>query len=449
MKRLQPVIWSKGTFLTPQHLQAQDRYVEDLLHFQMDALEFRSWGFSKVQIDERKLAEGQFALLSAEGMFPDGLSFDIPNSDAGPASRIIREFFSEQRPVVRVFLAVPEQREHAPNLGSSIEVKTRYIGELRNFRDENTGMSEKPIQLARKNLLFLLEGESQEGCSVIEVARVEKTQDGKFLASINFVPPMTNVHDSSQLKGILRGLLETISSRAAILAGMRRQKNESLADFTTADVANFWLLYTINSNLPLLRHLFHKTRVHPEQLFNVMLSFAGSLTTFSMTVQPRDLPQYDHENLWNCFNDLEQKIRLLLKTVVPANFVSLPLKQVRPTIYATQIEEDAYLKGRFYLAVTAEMREPDLISRAPQIMKAGAAGHLEEIIKLALPGLKMLHVPVPPAEIPLKVKYKYFSLDLTGDAWDKVQRSRTFGVHVPNDIPNAQLELVILLPTAR
>jgi predicted component of type VI protein secretion system len=31
MKCLQPVIWSKGTFLTPQHLQVQDRILDNAL----------------------------------------------------------------------------------------------------------------------------------------------------------------------------------------------------------------------------------------------------------------------------------------------------------------------------------------------------------------------------------------------------------------------------------
>ena len=33
MKRLQQVIWTKGTFLTPQHLQIQDRFLENLLQY--------------------------------------------------------------------------------------------------------------------------------------------------------------------------------------------------------------------------------------------------------------------------------------------------------------------------------------------------------------------------------------------------------------------------------
>ena len=51
MKGLQPVIWSKGTFLTPQHLQAQDRFIENTLRFQMEALSFRPWGFESLELD--------------------------------------------------------------------------------------------------------------------------------------------------------------------------------------------------------------------------------------------------------------------------------------------------------------------------------------------------------------------------------------------------------------
>ena len=61
----------------------------------------------------------------------------------------------------------------------------------------------------------------------------------------------------------------------------RRQKNQSLADFTASDIANFWLLYTANSYFPILRHLFESKKGHPESLYTAMLALAGSLTTFS------------------------------------------------------------------------------------------------------------------------------------------------------------------------
>ena len=78
MKQLQPVLWSKGTFLTPQHLQLQDRFLEDSLNFRLQALKFCAWGFSEVVLDQELLADGQLAVSRASGIFPDGLLFDIP-----------------------------------------------------------------------------------------------------------------------------------------------------------------------------------------------------------------------------------------------------------------------------------------------------------------------------------------------------------------------------------
>src|SRR6185312_3467464 len=67
MTRLKPVIWTKGTFLSPQHLQIQDRFLEDVLHFQLDALSFRPWGFRSLQIGQEALAAGLFSIAAASG----------------------------------------------------------------------------------------------------------------------------------------------------------------------------------------------------------------------------------------------------------------------------------------------------------------------------------------------------------------------------------------------
>ena len=93
MKQLQPVIWTKGTFLSPQHLQLQDRFLESLLQFHLESLSFRPWGFRSLQISQEGLAAGAFAISSADGLLPDGLLFDIPNSDGAPPPRQLADCF--------------------------------------------------------------------------------------------------------------------------------------------------------------------------------------------------------------------------------------------------------------------------------------------------------------------------------------------------------------------
>src|ERR1700691_943780 len=316
MKQLQPVLWTKGTFLTPQHLQLQDRFLEDSLNFRLQALKFCAWGFSEVVLDQELLADGQLAISRASGIFPDGLLFDIPASDQPPPSKALAEFFDPGVRDLDIYLTVPDYRQKGLNVSPvGQSAGSRYLAEIKTVVDENSGTSEKPIQIARKNLRLLAANETREGSSALRIANVERSDAGVFRLNTRFVPPLLEVRGSEFLRSLINGLLEILSAKSTQLSATRRQKNQSLADFTASDIANFWLLYTANSYFPILRHLFESKKGHPESCDTAMLSRALSLTTFSSTVQARDLPLYDHDNLGACFTDLDEKLRLLLETV--------------------------------------------------------------------------------------------------------------------------------------
>jgi type VI secretion system protein ImpJ len=450
MSQLQPVIWSKGTFLTPQHLQIQDRFIENTLRFQLEALNFRPWGFQHLQIDHEALSSGVLSISSASGILQDGLLFDIPASDPGPPPKQLAESFEVDRDTLDVFLGIPTLRERGLNVSASqLVADTRYRSEVALLRDENSGQSEKPVQVARKNFRLLAAGEVREGVTALPIARVKRTPAGIFQADPYFVPPLLDYSASEYLVSMLRRLIEILSAKSSQLSGGRRQKNQSLADFTASDIANFWLLHTINSNFPTLNHIFEAKKCHPERLFSSMRTLAGSLTTFSSEIHPRDLPSYEHDGLSFCFADLDEKLRLLLETVVPSNYVSLPLKLIQQAVYGTSITEDKYLKNtRMYLAVNAEMNQGDLIAKTPQLVKVCSASHIEHLVRQALPGVPLTHVPAPPGSIPLKLNYQYFSLSQGGVAWEAIGRARNFAAYVPGDFPNPQLELIILLSAA-
>ena len=451
MRQLQPVIWSKGTFLSPQHLQAQERFVEDSVRFYMESLGTQSWGFSSLQLDARALASGTLSLASATGVFPDALLFDIPASDPPPQARALEKCFPAGRDGCTFYLAVPEYRRGGMNV--SIDrgrVSTRFTTHLQLTRDENGESSrEKPVQVAHKNLQLIAEGENMEGSVLLPCARILKSETGTFLADPEFVPPMLSLHASDVIVSSLRSLIELLVTRSTQLSGARRAKNANLADFSASDVANFWLLYTINTRLPALRHILNSAHVAPQRLFDEMSNLAGSLTSFSPKIDPRDLPQYNQEQPGPCFRSLDELIRVMLETVVPSNFVALPLKQIRDTTYATSIDKDSYLeRTRLYLAVSADMRDPDIIDRAPKLMKVSSAVQIENLIRHALPGLRLAYVAQPPRAIPVKLKHHYFAVEQAGPSWDHVRQGRSFAVYVPQDFLNPQMELIILLPNA-
>jgi len=385
-------------------------------------------------LNQELLTEGQLAVSRAAGIFPDGLLFDIPDADPPPPSKALGEVFEPDMASLDLYLTVPDYRQRGVNVATGQDGSSRYVVEVTSFRDENTGAGDKPLQIARKNLHLLADNENREGCSALRIANVERTPAGTFRLNPQFVPPLLKIRGNEYLAGLLRGLVEVMSARSSQLASTRRQKNQSLADFTAADIANFWLLYTINSYFPLFNDLFRSPDRHPEELYSAMVSMAGSLTTFSPKLHPRDLPLYAHDALGPMFAELDEKLRSMLETVVPTNLVSLPLKLAKTSIYITPLENDRYLRNsHMYLAISAET-------------SVCSATHIEHLIKQALPGIPLKHLQTPPSALPVKLKYQYFSLSQSGPAWEAVTRARNLAAYVPDDFPNPRLELLILLP---
>ena len=93
MKRLQPVIWTKGTFLSPQHLQLQDRFLENLLQFHLDSLSFRPWGFRSLQISREGSGRRIARYFERFRHFPGRTALRYSGLRFGAASQIAGRLF--------------------------------------------------------------------------------------------------------------------------------------------------------------------------------------------------------------------------------------------------------------------------------------------------------------------------------------------------------------------
>ena len=446
MTQLQKVLWTKGVLLNPQHLQAQDRYLESLLAFRLSALAVYPWGFAELAFDREALSGGVLNLSRARGLLPDGLVFDIGGADPAPPPLPLAEHWRPDQTSMLVHVAIAEQSmgrmSVAPRAGDR---DTRYVAEVVLRRDENTGLAEKPIQVARKNLRLVAQGESLEGMVSLPIARIRRGAAGALELDPSFIPPLVNIAASAHLVALVRNLVELMGAKSAALSGMRRHRNVGLADFGVSDVANFWLLYTVNSNLPRFQHLHASAAVHPGAAYSAMIDLAGALMTFATFAQPSDLPEYQHTNLSDCFDKLGTLLRRLLESAVPTKYVSLPLRRTEASLYATALDEDRYLTApHAFLAIRATVKPDELIRRVPQLLKVSSADRIEGLIRRALPGVQLRYTPEPPSAIPLKLDHRYFALERSGEDWDAIRLSRHLAVYVPADLPGAELELVLL-----
>jgi len=455
MRNRHRVVWTKGMFLTPQQFQTQDQFFEDALQFRWAASQFANWGVTDLDIDSEALGNGLFRLVKCSGIMPDGEAFEMPDTDELAPSRSVTEHFPPSRDSLDVFLGIPEIRPRARNVSipgtgesesSGGPPTTRYLAETRLFTDENTGTEEKPVQVARRAFRLMFEDEYRDGFSVLRIAQVTRNAAGIPILNPRFVAPCLNLGSSNYLSMLLRRQIEILATKSATLSGPRRQRGKITAEFSPSETANFWLLHTVNSYLPELKHVWKVRKGHPEPAYVAMLRLAGALSTFSLEARPENLPDYDHNDLGRCFTLLDQNIRDLMETVIPSKFVSVPLEVRDRFIWGGTVTEDQYFRdSQFYLAVSAKMGLDDIIRKVPQLVKISSQDDIQRLIRNALPGLPLRHIPVPPSAIPIKLDNQYFALNQGGELWNAMMLSRQIAVHAPGEIVEPKMELLIVL----
>lgn len=444
MSRSHKVVWSEGLFLTPHLFQQLDRYHESLLHFRLTPLTAFYWGLSELEIDKEGLPNNFFTLSRCSGIMPDGLPIQVPDGDRPPDTRPIQAYFPPSAASLDVYLAIPASQPASVNFrldsgGGGPPV--RYQMDLLRAPDETTEGNEREIPVAKKNYKILFSGEPLDGTIWIKIAELTRTGAGTIALQDSYIAPSVTLSASGRLMDILHRLLEMLAAKSSALSQQRRH----IAEFGASDVANFWLLHTVNSYVPILSHFYNAPTRHPEQLYLVLSQLAGELSTFALREDPRDLPRYDHINLGKTFIELEEKIRFLLESVIPTRYVIIPLEKTPELLYVGHIHDDRLIKtAQFYLGANAQVAANRLIEEIPAKSKIGSPDEVNSLIGRAVPGVELTHEPVPPTAIPVKPGFKYFHLSTRGRWWDAIAKSQSLALYLPDEFPDLRLELVAI-----
>jgi len=323
---------------------------------------------------------------------------------------------------------------------------TRYVAETHTLYDENTGRDEKSVRLGRKNIRFLLDIENGAGLVTLPLARIMRSGSGQFVYDETFIPPCLNVGASERLLMMTRRLIEILEEKSATLARAGRGGGKFQTGLSAQEVASFWFLHAINASLAPLRHFYYSKRGHPEELFLEMSQLAGALCTFGLDSHPRNLPYYDHLHLDKCFDELDRHIRAHLELIVPSNCVAIPLRPAGKYFYEGDVTDDrCFGRSRWILGIHVDIGEVELITRSAQLIKICSSQYVRELVRRALPGLTLAHMPVPPSAVARKVENQYFGIAKAGPCWDHIVQTKRVGIYVPGELPNPELELLVVL----
>jgi type VI secretion system protein ImpJ len=199
----------------------------------------------------------------------------------------------------------------------------------------------------------------------------------------------------------------------------------------------------MNRAEPVVLHLIQVSGLHPEAVYRILLGLAGELATFaSETKRPPEFPPYRHEDLDASYTPLIGRLREYLNREYVERAIAIPIQERQFGFRIALVEDRSLLAGsRFVLAARANLDSQTLRNRLPAQTKVGPVEKIQELVKLALPGIALRPMPTAPLEIPFHAGCDYFELDRNSEYWKQLVTGGGFGLHIGGEFPALELEL--------
>lgn len=438
MSSRNPVLWKEGLFVKPQHFQQMAYSAEALVQQRISSLNDAFYGFSELELNDEYLSFGKIALVRARGIMPDGTIFDIPGDmDPPPPLEIANSSAINQI----IHLCLPLRASGVLEVrwpGS--DANSRYIAQGETVKDTHSENGDaQTLDVAIPNLQLRLEKDDRSAYTSLNLGKIlEKRPDGSLILDSRFYPTAVSLQAVPALRRFLEEIAGLLRERARNLASRVCSPGQS----GVADVTDFNLLQVMNRLHPYFQHLARRRNVHPEQLYIAFSQACGELVTFTDDGRlPQDYPAYQHDNLIDSFKMLEETLRRALSTLLQARAVSLPITAQQYGVQTATLSEQALLDdAEFILAVRARLPADELRQRFVLQAKVSSIEGLTELIRLQLPGIPLVPLPVAPRHLPFHAGFSYFELDRNHPAWSSLKGGSGFGFHVAGDFPELELQ---------
>jgi type VI secretion system protein ImpJ len=432
------VIWSEGMFLRPHHFQQQTRYIENYVEGRSAVLRSYPWGFKRLQIDRQLLTLGKLGISGAQGVFPDGTPFSVPDDEDPPSSLDVPE--DTHNTVVYLGLPVRRPGSSEADINDDAHGLARYLPREYGTRDSNAGFeNETRLQVGKLRMRLLLENEKLDDYLCIGIARIAECRSDKHVVlDKDYIPTVLNCQAEPVLTGFMKELQSKLHSRGEDLA-----RRASGAGQGAAEISSFLFLQLVNRYEPLVAHLAKLEGLHPESLYRIAIEIAGELATFaSESRRPAGFPPYRHDDLQASFAPVMAKLLEYLGMEQIDAAVLLDLKKRQYGFYKATIKDSNLLtQAGFVLAVSANIPAEDLRSHFPTQVQIGPVEKIDNMARHQLPGIHLRPLAVAPRQIPYHTGVVYFELDTTGEHWQALQVSGAIALHTSAEIPGLEMEL--------
>lgn len=436
---MQPQLhWHEGLFLLPHHLQhLQHSLSTEIADVRRLSLP-QSYGVWAASVSQDELANYRLRFEKLKVMMPSGVvisafeNADLPDLDLKP-------LFATGKTSFEISLAVPlrqSRRANAFEIGAHADprVKLMYAPREVTLYDENTGENPKPVFVRRINARLITDIEDRSDVEVIPLIRILRVAGenlGTPRIDEEFVAPSLFLESSPVLHKKVRDLVNQIEANGKELHVLLSRGGFSMETIRGVQFEQLLRFRTLRRALARLTSMLEVGYVSPFAWHMELKGLYAELMALHPERADDATARFDHDDLFHTFNDIDVRLRTLLKGAIGASFLRLDFSVEESFLTATLTDEHLTRPVEYYLAIRSKedprtiirlVEDPDQFKFMPR-----------SLANRAVRGMALKEERVAPLQLPAQTGLTYFRCIRSENTriWQQIQAEKSVIVRWP------------------
>lgn len=438
--------WHDGLFIQPHHFQKFQRSIEEQFQSEHRSTRAYNYGLIDYELNMLRFKEGYLEFNELSAYMPSGTYIDI-NTNAIIKSISLKNYEAPIDDSFLVYLGIPLWSNKQPNTSTE---DSRWQGDRlykiseELWHDEDNCDNPTPLLIRKIKCRIFFGNENTEGYELIPVLRFKKREvsDTKYLDSFiignDFIPPFYFISKAPELQRIFNEIIYSIRSSAKEL-DKEIKNSEFFNDAPERLVKAFLRLSSLNSKGIYLSKLISLQNITPFEIYLRLAELIGDLVIIAPDFDLfSQLPDYDHDNIYDCLIKVKCIIEKLLSHPVYIQLYNKEsLAYIEKNLYEMDMSASSSIDiNDYYIGIYINRPSNEIIS----IVESGDSFKvLPPSLSRgkAIPGIKLEHQHVLPNGFPKSPGLYYFRFTASEREdfiWEKIINEKKINVSLTDQL---------------
>lgn len=342
------IMWHDGMLLSPQHFQQAFKRSENIFKYQFFQNAPFPFGIQKFKFEENSFTNGLLKVEELECTFQDGLDFYFNATVDKTALEFDLTKYKDAllKGPLTLAICIPKSKTNNYILNSS---NSRYkpVNVDAYAIDENTGEDEIYIPRIKPNVSFMLEQDINSNYIALPVAQVYV--ENNFYKTKLYCPPSTKISTESQIWKICNSVCMLLRYKIQdIIEDIYKFDND---EYKGTFYNRRQALKSMKACLPKLEASVHSNQLHPFHLYLELYNAYGHISSNDIDENPKSLVPYNHFNLLESFEKIQEYIIEFLEKEVPTGFNVAKISKIDKKFQSSIITKEQTLDNNTHILI--------------------------------------------------------------------------------------------------